>query len=195
MDESEIMKQKDLLRRDIFVYDRGMPLLRDEFLHRSWEVLNSFTRYHKRNPLIAHAVKMYPDLVPRAYLILTSLFGTFTYLPSERDILRGFIDMLDGDLDEKELSVGEYVKDKENGFFPGLFPLMQKIREVYGAEHFNRDVLPPTPYHAYALIVLNHPEKITGEVSQEELFGLLAFHDSQLYKMLALAERRPTDPK
>jgi hypothetical protein len=117
-------------------------------------------------------------------------YNAFGYVPTTKALLKDFIvEMLDDDLDEYELRMYEYAKDK-NGFLPGLSRVMPMIREVYGAKHFNLKVLPLNPYRAYTLFVLNHPGKITRGVSPEELFGILSVHRSQFEEIFVLAGRR-----
>jgi hypothetical protein len=194
MNADQIFTQKKALMSNVFVYERGIPILPEEFLHCTWEVLSNFVHFNKRDPLIQKAVRAYPDLIPRAYFIVTTLFGAFSLAPSERDILKEFVEMLDDDLDEKELRTWEYTKDKKNGFFPRLFPVMPLLREIYGAKHYSQDVLPHTVYQAYAMFVLNHGDKIERGVSQEELFGILAVCDSQFKQIFRLVGH-PTPQK
>lgn len=186
MDSTQVAVYKNGLRiqaADIFVSIE--PMLNEDFLKVSWQTLADFVRWNKENPLVRHAVKMYPDLIPRAYFLLTLKYNAFGYVPTKYALTKDFIGMLGDDLIETELELMEYAKTKKE-IFPGLSRIMPVIREVYDAEHFRLDVLPPTPHQAYAVFVLNHSEKILKGVSPEELFGILAVIDSRLQKLFSV---------
>jgi hypothetical protein len=186
LDAIQTAVHKDVLQqraRDVFI--GSQPMLSENFLKQSWEILGNFVHWNKSNPLLQRAVKTYPDLLPRCYFILTASFDAFGYMPTKLALAKDFIGMLNDDLVETELRVCEYAKTKK-GIFSGLSHVMPMIREMYGTEHFCLDVLPPTPHHAYVIFVLNHKEKIRTGVSLEELFGILAVHDSQLRKIFSL---------
>lgn len=189
MNDEEITVQKKELLSNTFMYDSDTPLVPEEFLHRTWDVLSRFVHWGKQNRLIQDAVKRYPDLIPRAYHIITVLYNAYGYVPHTKALLKDFIEILDDDLDEHELRVYEYAKYPKNGFLPGLSRVMPVIREVYGAKHFSLEVLPPSPYHAYVLFTLNHQGDIKREVSPAELFGILSIHDSQMKEIFRLIGR------
>jgi hypothetical protein len=194
MDATQIDAHKALLLEQVFHMDPyGAPFSRKNFLRHSWDVLGRFVHLNKRNGLIHEVVRVKEcrDLIPRAYFILTAFFGACTYAPTPRAFLREFVGMLDADLVEKELQVCEYARNK-NGFFPGLLWAMQNIRNVHGGVHFSLEILPPTPHHSFAFFVLNHSEKINQQFSLEELFGILAVHDSQFKQIVALINSSQT---
>jgi hypothetical protein len=169
-------------------------LTRQNFLHGSWDGIANLVRWNKQNPLIQESVQQYPDLIPAGFTILTMLYGVYTYEPTKRSVLEDFVALLGKEPIEEELKVAAYAKTHSVGsFFPELSGLMPLIREVYAAEHFDLAVLPPTPYQAYALFVLNHGELLGKKISAEELFGHLSVHDSMMKKIFALA--KPTNPQ
>ena len=194
LDATQVAAEKAVLQEQIeqiYVCDRGIRLAPDKFLHRTWNMLGMLVGLNKQNPLIQDAIKNYPDLTRRAFFIITALFGAYSLPPTELDLLREFVHMLDDDLDEKELRVWAYAKNKNHGFFPGLFGVMEQIRRVYDdTERFRPDMLPSRPYQAYAIFVLNNPEKISEEISLEELFNILVGHDSQFNEIVTLAGGR-----
>lgn len=190
MDDKEIAAQKTALLSNIFMYESDAPLMPEAFLHRAWDVLSRFVHWNKQNPLIRDAVKRYPDLIPRGYHILTVLYNAYGYVPPTKALLKDFVnEILDDDLDEYELRVYEYAKYPRNGFLSGLSEVMPMIREVYGAKHFNLEVLPPAPYHAYVFFTLHHQEKIGQRITPEECFGILSIHDSQMKEIFKLVGR------
>lgn len=184
------------LMHNIAVYEDGKYIARTDFLKTVWEALGSFVHYNKTNALIRHAVKAYPrSLIPHAYAILTIQFGAYTYEPKRAAILKDFVQMLDQDLVEKELSVCAYAASRNGSFFPGLHNFMEDIRGIYGGEHFPTEVLPPNPYHAYALFVLNHPKLLETKLSPEALFGHLAVMHSKMTKALGLCTKGKKKPE
>lgn len=190
------VEQAKLYKWIDFVYPKE-PLSRSrkDFLQDSWRRIANLVHYNRDNELVRDAVHRYPDLIPRGFVILTILYGAYTSPPGTASILKDFVAMLGKDLTEEELSVCAYAKKVEEGsFFPELFTVMEKVRKVYGEEHFSLTVLPPTPYHAYSMYVLNHSELLEKDVGHEELFGHLSVSDSQFRKIYAFA-KRPDPPE
>ncbi len=184
--QSAIASAEAALIHNTAVYEDGKHIAAADFLKTVWEAIGSFVHHNKTNPLLQQTVKAYPDLVPRAFAILTIQFGAYTYEPKKPAILKDLARMLDEDLVEKELSVCAYAANRNGSFFPGLHGFMEDIRGIYGAEHFPLEVLPPNPYHAYALFVLNHPTLLETKLSPEALFGHLAVMHSKMTKVLGL---------
>ncbi|MDO8521224.1 MAG: hypothetical protein Q7S52_03850 [bacterium] len=171
------------------------PLSKEEFLQESWRVIAGLVHYNKQNLLIRHAVREHPDLVPRAFTILSVLYGTYTAPPSKIAVLMDFVAMLGKDLAAEESSVCAYAKESGAGsFFPELFKILETIRKIYGAEYFSREALPPTLYQAYVIYVLNHTESLKKDVSTQELFGYLSADDSKMRVVVALAKPPDTSP-
>ena len=81
--------------------------------------------------------------------------------------------MLGEDLDEEELRICEYAEGKVHTFFPELRFVWRNIREIYGAKEFDLSLLPPTPYYAYSLLVLNRPEIALGPAHLDAVFSVL----------------------
>ncbi len=170
------------------------PLTKKDFPQESWRIISSLVHHNKHNPLVQHAVKQNPDLIPRGYAILSVLYGAYTGEPNKIGMLKDFVNMLGKDLVEEELAVLAYAKTKSVGsFFPELFKTLEMIHEVYSAEHFPLMVLPPTPYQAYTLFVIHHQDLIGKDMRPEELFGHLSVSDSKFQKFLTLAN--PKHPK
>lgn len=191
MDSSNQVALKGALKDKLLrVYGYGgESLSKEDFLRDSWGAIASFVKYNRTDPLIASAVRQHPDLIPRTYTLLTILYGAYGHEPNIRGILKDFIDMLNKDLVEEELQICEYARQKtEWSFFPGLQKTWGAIREVYGAEPFDLNLLPPTPYHAYAMLVLNRPESIKRNTDTEEMFGKLSTLHNQMMTVVALVQ-------
>lgn len=182
---------KNLLKEQIVkIYGhRGNPIPQEKFLSHSWDMLGSFVHYQKNvTPLIHEAVKKYPDFTARGYTLLTILYGAFPYEPSDSDILNEFVDLLDKDLVEEEIAVSMYAKkcSKIGSYFPGLIEVLKGIEHVYGAEYFDINILPPTPYLAYAMFTLNNKDSIDKKYSHEEIYGKLAVLHGKMSKVFRI---------
>ena len=148
----------------------------------------SLVRYNKENPLVLAAVRRYPDLIPRAFVILSVLYGLYSSPPSKLGVVKDFAGMLDKDLDENEARVRAYAKIRRGGtFFSKLSKVWEMIRAIYSSEHYIPGALPPTPYHAYALYVLNNSELLEQNISTEELFSRMVVHHSGMKKIAEIA--------
>ncbi|HEY9585341.1 MAG TPA: hypothetical protein VJJ02_01985 [Candidatus Paceibacterota bacterium] len=168
----------------------GEPLPRERFPQDSWRAIADLVHYNKGNPLVAEAVRRHPDLIPRCFTILTVLYGAYTSEPSRVSILKDLVSMLGKDLVEEERRVLEYAQTKGSGsFFPELYKVQEKIREIYATPRFNRAVLPPTPYHAYALHVLNSYDMLGKNTTTDLIFGQLFAHHSRMESIVQLARR------
>ncbi len=161
---------------------------KENFLHGTWRTLASIVQWNKGNPLVQSSVREYQDLVPRAFTILTIRYGAYCGEPKKYSVMRDFVALLGKDLVEEELGACTYARGTESPFFGRLVKILDQIREIYGAEHFRLDALPPTPYHAYVLHALNSTDTLWRAQSNEELFGYLAVYDSMMYKTLQLTK-------
>lgn len=168
---------------------RGVQMSKATFLHDLWRALSSFTLNNKANSLVQDAVYKldHGDLIPRAFLILSVLYGSYSYEPDEMSPLKDLVRMLGDDLDEEELRVLEYAEGKTHTFFPELRFVWRTIREVYGTEEFDLALLPPTPYHAYSLLVLNRPEIAFSSAHLDAVFGILMGLNHRMQKVITLA--------
>jgi hypothetical protein len=166
-----------LMDRLLFQYGelRGEQMSKATFLHDLWRSLSSFTLNNKANSLVQDALcrTEHDDLVPRAFLILSVLYGSYDSARDEMSPLKDFIGMLGKDLDEEELRILAYAERKVHCFFPELRFVWRTIREIYGAEEFDLALLPPTPYHAYSLLVLNRPEIAFSPAHHDAVFNIL----------------------
>jgi hypothetical protein len=192
MGTANVEPLKAVLRNQLLIQYgelRSEPMKKANFLRDLWRALASFTQNNRENSLIHSAVLKleHGDLVPRAFLILSVLYGSYNYEPEETSILKDFISILDEDLDEEELRVCIYANKKVHAFFPELHRLWQNIREVYGMEGFDLRGLPPTPYYAYSLFVLNRPEDIGRNLRRTTLFGELSILHHQMQKIFTVA--------
>ena len=158
-------------------------------MHDLWRALSSFTLNNKANSLVQDAVYKldHGDLIPRTFLILSILYGSYGYEPDEVSILKDLVRMLGDDLDEEELRVLEYAGTKTHTFFPELRFVWKTIREVYGTKEFDLALLPPTPYHAYSLFVLNRPEIAFSPAPLDAVFGVLTGLNHHMQKVVTLA--------
>lgn len=192
MEPENILQERAVLQdwaNTVHGRGHGGALSRSDFLQTSWDALSGLVRWNKQNPLIKEAVKAYPDLIPRAFTILSVLYGAYTAPPEKIALLKDFIALLDKDLIEEEMVICAYAKTNGAGaFFPELGKTLEMIHAVYGAEHFDLTVLPPTPYQAYALYVLNCTDFSERTMGTEELFGHLSVINSKMKKGLALAQ-------
>lgn len=198
MDTTNIAPLKAVLKHKLLVQHGGLcaePLTKASFPHELWGALASFIQQNRSNSLIQSAIinLRHGGLIPRSFLILSVLYGSYSYQPSKARILKDLVNMLDEDLEEKELRVCEYAEGKVNTFFPELGVVWKNIREVYGAAEFSLDVLPHTPYHAYSLFVLNRPRSLDGNVRHAALFEDLSVlhHQMQTVSNYANPETKP----
>lgn len=168
---------------------RGKQMSKSTFLQDLWRDLSTFTANNKGNSLVQDAVYKldHGDLIPRAFLILSILYGSYAGERDEMEPIKDFIAMLGEDLDEEELRVCGYADGKTQTFFPELYCLWRNIREVYGMTEFNLSVLPPTPYYAYSLFTLNRPADISSEMRRTTLFGELSVLHHQMKGIVTLA--------
>lgn len=185
MDTTNIAPLKAVLQNKLLMQYGGLcnkPLTKASFPYEIWDGLASFVQQNKGNSLIQDAMVnlRHGGLIPRAFLILSVLYGSYSYQPDKAHILKDFINMLDEDLDETELRICEYAEGKTNAFFPELYAVWQNIRKVYGAAEFSLAVLPHTPYHAYSLFVLNRPKGLDGGLRDAALFGELSVLHHQM---------------
>lgn len=180
-----------LMDRLLFQYGepRGAQMSKETFLQDLWRSISSFTLNNKANSLVQDAVYKleHGDLIPRVFLILSVLYGSYSYEPDEMSPLKDMIRMLGEDLDEEELKVLEYAEGKTHTFFPELRFVWKTIREIYGAEEFDLTILPPTPYHAYSLLVLNRPEIAFSPAHHDAVFGVLMGLNYRMQKVIDLA--------
>ena len=190
MDTTNIAPLKSVLQNKLLIQYGGLcsePLTKASFPHELWDGLASFVQQNKGNSLIQDAMVnlRHGGLIPRVFLILSVLYGSYSYQPDKPHILKDFINMLDEDLDETELRVCEYAEGQTSAFFPELYVVWQNIRQVYGAAEFSLTVLPHTPYHAYSLFVLNRPKSLDGNLRHAALFGELSVLHHQMQTISA----------
>jgi len=185
--------QKEELKEWVrFMHGTGVNdvLSKSDFLRDSFEALASLVHHNKHNSLIQDAVRQYPDLIPRGFTILSVLHGVYTTEPTKKAVMRDFVNLLDEDLIEKELMVCTYARSNKTGaFFPQLVHVLDTIRDIYDAEYFSLQVLPPTSHQAYVLYVLNCADLLCKKVSKEEIFGNLAVCHARLNKVIDLSTR------
>lgn len=178
MNAQKIAVLKQNLQEKIFFPTGGLHaerMSRENFLRELWQTLSIFLRLNRRDSLIHFALSQlkHGDIIPRMFTIFTIRYGSFPQAVTKGGILKEFVDMLDKDLVEEELSVYAYAKGKSNTFFPECAVIMQNIREVYGTREFDRDLLPPTPYYAYCLLALNRRDDVLNMIEHAKLFGEL----------------------
>lgn len=150
-------------------------LTKECFLSASFDAISSLVHFNKSNLLVQEAVRTHPDLIVRGFTILSVLYGAYSMQPRKYSVIKDFVSMLDGDLIEEELRVSDYAKRVgKTSFFPQLSSVLETIREIYDAEHFPLEVLPPTSHQAYALYVLNRRHLLEKEISKEEIYGHIA---------------------
>lgn len=168
-------------------------LTKENFLKKMWGAMSSLVHHSKSNLLVQHAVRMYPNLTCRAYVILSIRYGSFGYQPVMHAVLMDFIDMLDKDIDEVELDACAYARSSHpNSFFPELFQLREMISTVYGGKHFDISVLPSTPHHAFVLIANNCPELFLEKISPETVYGhmqVLARKMDEIHSQIASSQK------
>ncbi len=129
-----------------------------DFPQKVWLTLCSIVNTSRNLSRVQSTVREYPSFTPRAYVILTLLYGRFASRPKLSSILTDLEKLFGTDLDQKEKEVVEYCERASyNGaFFPELITLWARLEEVYaGMEEDMRMTFPPTPHHAYALVTLN----------------------------------------
>lgn len=179
------------------VYERnGEPLSKKDFLSDSWHAIANFVRYNKENLLIQEAVRQYPDLILRTFVVLSVLYGAYTYAPRKVVVLKDFVAMLGKDLMQEELRVCTYAKTKGAGsFFPELSRAWATIQEIYGAERSRSEALPVTPYRAYALYVLNHSGLLGKNISPEEISEHLSADEGKLRQIVAHIKSSGPEPE
>lgn len=197
MNTANIAPLKAILEDKLFMHYgtlRGEPMNKADFLHDLWSALGSFVHHNKQNSLIQNAVYKleHGDLIPRTFLILSVLYGSYGHEPDRVGILKDFINMLDKDLDEEELRICEYAQGKSDAFFPELSRVWIHIREIYGAAEFDLAVLPPTPYYAYSLLVLNRRQFVLGNINLATMFGALSILYHQMQNVLKCTQPKLT---
>jgi len=196
MNNSEVFSPAEALRQWVIEQHGfyGKPLRKEVFLREVWASFNSITRFNQKNSFIQNAGFEYPDFVPRAYLVFSILYGSYGYEPDTAHILNDFIYALDKDLEERELRVCEYARMQgDNTFFPELYRRWMDIRKIYGAKEFDLELLPPTPYIAYALLTLNKPKLVTREnVGLPTLFEELTIMRHKMQRLVASGLQHPT---
>lgn len=163
-----------------FLYADSLPIPRDQFLRTFWDTLARFTHHQKQNDLIQCAVLEHLDLIPRAYTILSVLYGAFSYEPTKFQLLSSYIELLDKDLVEEELKVTEYARQQkpEQMYYPGMADIVLNIHSVYGKIEWKPEDLPPSPYLGFAFLALNHPEVFDPRSSMDAIGK--ALHDTHL---------------
>lgn len=171
---------------------RSAPMTKENFLRGSRHAITSIVRFHKSNPLIKGAVMRLRDgdLNHRAFLILSILYGSHPSEPDRLSFLKDFIGLLENDLEEEEVRTCKYAEGKRNSFYPELYVLWKNIQEVWQDVDLNHSVLPPTPYIAYGLMVLNRSKEVHEMISGRRLFVEIADLNSYLRRILELANRR-----
>lgn len=154
---------------------RGEQMSKATFLHDLWCALSTFTLNNESNSLVQDAMSKlrYGDLPHRAFLILSILYGSYEGERDKMEPLKDFIGMLGKDLDDEELRILAYAEGKTHTFFPELRFAWKTIRKVYGAKEFDLTLLPPTPYYAYSLLVLNRPEIAFSPAHLDAVFDIL----------------------
>ena len=157
------------------------------FLHELWNAICPTTQWNRQNPLIENAVldQERTGLIPRSFMILSVLYGSYHGQPNKASIMKDFIGLLERDFDQEELLVCEYADSKVDTYFIELYEVWVKIRELYGSPVFNLAVLPPTPYYAYALLVLNRPSEVRSDISLIELSNELC----ELHSLMVQAKK------
>lgn len=195
MNVATIDQLKVVLRNKLFEQcgePRGNAMSKANFLQSLWYLLASFAQHNRRNSLIQSAALKLEhdgDLVPRAFLILSVLCGSYPRAPDAASILADFIDMLDKDLDKEELRVWEEAEGQAYCFFPELRFAWRTIREVYSTAEFDMSILPRSPYHAYALFVLERPEIAFSAAPLELVFEILSVLGPCEQATVALAQK------
>lgn len=154
---------------------RGEQMRKETFLHDLWRALSTFTLNNKSNSLMQDATRKlkHDDLPHRAFLILSIWYGSYYGERDKMEPLKDFISMLSKNLDEEELRILEYAEGKTYTFFPELRFAWKTIRKIYGTEEFDLALLPPTPYYAYSLLVLNCPEIAFSPTHLDTVFDIL----------------------
>lgn len=167
---------------------RSKAITKEKFLHDLWSSICATTQWNKENPLIQNAVfdQEVAGLIPRSFVILSILYGSYSGEPNRLSMLKDFIDLLERDFDEEELVACSYAKNKTDVFFPELHLVWENIRKVYGSPDFNLEVLPQTPYHAYSLFVLNCPNEISGKTGLIRLSNEICHLHSLMKEMRRL---------
>lgn len=173
---------KALLREQLIqIYGfRGEIIPRKDFLHHSWNGIDSFVKHQRHFPLIRDAVKEHRDFIARMHVILTIQYGAYTHEPDIVSMIKDLIDLLGKNLDKEEEKVCEYAAQTKFPYFPGLIETWKGIEQVYSEKHLDHEVLPRTPHLAYALFTLNNAESIGRKLSSEEMFGKLARLSGQM---------------
>lgn len=165
------------------------PISRESFLHVVWSTLSSFVHFNKHNPLMQDANKRCPFFGVQSYTILTILYGTYSHEPTKIEILKDFIRLLEKDLIEEELKVIEYANTKAGRtYLGGLSQLLSKIRTIFSEPEFASEQLPPVPYHAYALLTLNHAYVIGPDVTFREIYEVISVDNDRMQNLFSLTD-------
>ena len=191
MNKANVPALKQVLNERIFTQHggfRGEVLTKEIFLKSLWQHIASLVQYNRENSLVQTAVLDYPELIPRMYVLLSLLYGSYSYQPDIVSILKDLVKHLDQDLEEEELRICEYARGVgKDGFYPELSLTWTMIRRVYGAKEFGLDFLPPTPYHAYALLTLNRPQVI-GSTDHATYFAAMADLHQSMQNVVSLTQ-------
>ena len=173
-------------------------LTRKQFLKRLWSTLSDIVQHNRNHILIEGAVKRYPDLVPRSFVILSLQYGSFSADADLRNIISDFTGHLTADLDDVLEQIVQYSDNRDKNsivFFSGLNHLWSGICEQY--ENIDDPkigtMIPPTPYHAYAILALNRPDLIGLRGScASEVERALFEHHAQMDSILSIVRARST---
>lgn len=164
-------------------------LQKENFLTELWKLLSSMTQFNKDNPLIHSAVFRleHGDLIPRAYLILSLLYGSHSCEPSSISIAKDFIEMLDKELDTEEFRVTVYASENKNRFFPELLRVWEMIHSIYDDKNASFDFLPATRYYAYMLLTRSRTVSDLCKITEAEISGelrVLQFRWQEVQRLL-----------
>lgn len=171
----------------------GEPILKEEFLHRTWESACSLVRHNRTHKLIQNAVGEYSDLCARVYVLLTILHGAYSHEPNIVTILKDLVGLLDKDLVEEEMQVCAYAEKASVPYFPGLLGTWENIQHVYREKYFPLSVLPRTPHLAYVLYTLNRAEAIGRPTRPEEVFGTLSVMHAKMGEIHSIVQASQSD--
>ncbi len=157
-------------------------ITKSNFLSSVWESLTHLVDYHRNNELVAKAVKNNPDFVPRAFTLIVILYGAYSTQNNMASLFRDIVGLLDKDLKEEEKKVIIYSKSVQHPpFFRGLHGLWDSVNGIYANGNIGL-ILPQTPYLAFSLLALNHPEVIGKPVKVDELCErLLNLHEKMSF--------------
>lgn len=151
-----------------------LPLSREEFLGEFWRAISNFVRINSQNLFLRHALSIYPNLIHRAFVILSVWFATRDNPPTLHNSLLELIEMLQHNLNVIEQNVTRSgMSNVHAQYFSGVCKMWNVVCSIYEQSNiFDSDILPSTAHHAFVLIANRNPKLFFQQnIEPELIFG------------------------